>query len=82
MCRDCDIHPLDSDNTCIGHDLVYVIHQQANTVDMIKDEFEEYSFLPTTNAFNQQSFGGCDRGIHDATPAELLHAMLLSMYSI
>ena len=41
------------------------------------DELEQYLFLPITNSFNQQSFGGSDRGMYGDTPAEIMHAVLL-----
>ena len=77
--RDCDIYPLDGDNTCIGRDLIFYFHQKANILGKTKDELEECSFLPITNAFNQLRFGGCDRGIYGATLAEILQDMLLGL---
>ena len=44
-----------------------------------KEELEEYSFLPVDNCFSHISFGGCNRNIYGATPAEILHAVLLGL---
>ena len=79
LCRDCDIHPLDGDNTYIGRDLIYYFHQNANIIGKTKDEFEEYSPLLITNTFSQLSFGGCDRVIYGATHAEILHAVIMGL---
>ena len=78
--RDCDIHPLDGDNTCIGRDLICSFYQRTNIIGKTKDEFEEYSPLLITNAFSQLSFGGCDRELYGATPAEILYTVLLSLW--
>ena len=75
--RDCDIHPLDGDNTCIGRCLICSFHQKLNNIGKTKDELEDYSFLPITNTCNQLNFGECDRGIYGATPTEILHFVLM-----
>ena len=44
-----------------------------------EEELNEYSFLPISNSFHKLSFGGCRRNIYGATPAEVLHAVLLGL---
>ena len=79
LCRDCDIKPDDGDNTCIGQELICSYHVKDMFVGKTKEELNEYSFLPINNCFHQLSFGGCDRNIYGATPAEVLHAVLLGL---
>ena len=77
--RDCDIKTLDGDITWIGRALLFYFHKKDNSVGKIKYEFEEYSFLIIKSCFNGLRFGGCKRGIYCATPAEILHAVLLRL---
>ena len=79
LCRDCNIQPMFGDDTCIGREL----RCQFITIDDVKgkdeNKLESYSFLPIKNCFHNISFGGCNRNIYGATPAELLHAVLLGL---
>ena len=79
LCRDCNIQPMYADDTCIGKEL----RCKFITLDDVKGkdekELERYSFLPIKNCFHDLSFGGCNRNIYGATPAELLHAVLLGL---
>ena len=79
LCRDCDIKPADGDNTCIGQELICSYHVMDTFVGKTEEELNEYSFLPISNCFHQLSFGGCNRNIYGATPAEVLHAVLLGL---
>ena len=79
LCRDCDIKPADGDNTCISQELICSYHVMDTFVGKTEEELNEYSFLPISNCFHQLSFGGCNRNIYGATPAEVLHAVLLGL---
>ena len=79
LCCDCDIHPLDGDNICIGRDLICSFPQKTIITGKATDEHEHYSYLIITNAFNQLNFGRCNRGMYSATPTEILHTVLLHL---
>ena len=49
-------------------------------VGKTEEELNEYSFLPISNCFHQLSFDGCSMNIYGATPAEVLHGVLLGIY--
>ena len=68
QCRYCNIILSDGDNTCIGRELICSFRKTVNIIGKSKDELYQFSFLPITNDFINISFGGCDRGIYDATP--------------
>ena len=68
MCCDCGIVLPDSDNTCIGRELICSFRKKANIIGKSKDELYQFSFILITNDFINISFGGCERGIYDATP--------------
>ena len=79
LCRDCDISPEDGDDVCIEKDLICSFHSIDTIVGHSKEELDKYSFLPIRNCFTDLSFGGCSRNIYGATPAEILHAILLGL---
>ena len=79
LCRDCNIHPKYADDTCIGKELRCQFITIDDVLGKTNDEIERYSFLPIKNCFHDLSFGGCKRNIYGATPAELLHAVLLGL---
>ena len=79
LCRDCNVSPDDGDNTCIDKELICSFHMKQNIEGKEIDELNEWSFLPINNCFHNISFGGCDRNIYGATPAEILHAVLLGL---
>ena len=79
LCRDCDVSPDNGDNTCIDTELICSFHRKENIEGKETDELNQWSFLPINNCFHNISFGGCDRNIYGATPAEILHAVLLGL---
>ena len=79
LCRDCTISPIDGDDVCLGTPLKCRFITIEDVLDKSPEELEEYSFLPINNCFNHISFGGCNRNIYGATPAEILHAVLLGL---
>ena len=79
LCRDCTISPNDGDDVCLGQALKCQFITMDDVLNKNKEELEEYSFLPINNCFNHISFGGCKRNIYGATPAEILHAVLLGL---
>lgn len=60
---------------CKGNDL----HSKSTIEGKSKDELDDISFLHIRNAFSNLSFGGCERNIWGATPAEILHALQLGL---
>ena len=44
-----------------------------------KVELDKISYLKIDNCFSKQCFGGCNRGIHGATPSEILHSIQLGL---
>ena len=79
LCRDCDVTPKDGDDTCIDRPLLCKFLTKNDVVGKSKDELNDYSFLPIKNCFHGISFGGCERNVYGATPAEILHAVLLGL---
>ena len=79
LCRDCNVSPDDGDNTCIDKPLICSFLRKDNIEGKEKEELNEWSFLPINNCFHNISFGGCERNIYGATPAEILHAVLLGL---
>ena len=79
LCRDCNISPNDGDNVCLNKELMCKFHSTETIVGCSKTELDKYSFLPIRNCFTNLSFGGCPRNIYGATPAEMLHSILLGM---
>ena len=79
LCRDCNIHPSEGDNTCIDRPLLCKYISKSDIEGKTKEELDEFSFYPINNCFSQLSFGGDPRGIYGATPAEILHAVELGL---
>ena len=79
LCRDCNIQPQFADDTCIGKELRCQFITIDDVVGKSNEEIERYSFLPIKNCFHELSFGGSPFNIYGATPAELLHAVLLGL---
>ena len=79
LCRDCNISPQDGDNVCLDSELMCSFHSVHTIVGRTKDELDAYSFIPIHNCFSDLSFGGCPRNIYGATPAEILHSILLGL---
>ena len=79
LCRDCNIAPNDGDNVCMNKELMCNFHSIDTIVGCSKTELDKYSFLPIHNCFTDLSFGGCPRNIYGATPAEILHSILLGL---
>ena len=79
LCRDCDINPLDGDNTFIGRELIWNYIANKDLVGKIKDELDEHVFLPIQNCFSNLGFEGCPHKNYGDTPAEILHTVLLCM---
>ena len=59
--------------------MICYFHIKDNVEGKEKEELNEWSFLPINNCFHNISFGGCERNIYGATPAEILHAVLLGL---
>ena len=79
LCRDCNISPKDGDKISSRRALPCKFHSIDTIVGRSKAELDKYSFLPIRNCFTNISFGGCRRNIYGATPAEILHAVLLGL---
>jgi hypothetical protein len=79
LCRDCDISPDDGDDTCIEKELICNFIRKEDVEGKSEEELNRFSYLPIDNCFAHQCFGGCDRGIHGATPAEILHSIQLGL---
>ena len=79
LCRDCNIHPSEGDNTCINKPLLCQYITKHDIEGKTKDELNAYSFYPVNNCFSKLSFGGDKRGIYGGTPAEILHAIQLGL---
>ena len=79
LCRDCDISPDDGDDTCIEKELICNFIRKEDVEGKSEEELNRFSYLPVDNCFAHQCFGGCDRGIHGATPAEILHSIQLGL---
>ena len=79
LCRDCNIAPKDGDKISSRRALPCKFHSIDTIVGRSKAELDKYSFLPIRNCFTNISFGGCRRNIYGATPAEILHAVLLGL---
>ena len=80
LCRDCNISPDSGDDTCIEiRGLKCTYHGKSTIEQKTKDELDAMSFLKIKNAFSKLSFGGCERSIWGATPAEILHALQLGL---
>ena len=79
MCRDCDVRPDDADDPCIGKELNCSFLNKRKIEGKSKEELDQFSYLYIENAFSRLSFGGCNRGIYGATPAEILHAIQLGL---
>ena len=79
LCRDCNITPGKGDDTCIGKNLLCQYITINDIVDKDVEQLNSISFLPIDNCFHHLSFGGCNRNIYGATPAEMLHAFLLGL---
>ena len=79
LCRDCNIHPSEGDNTCINKPLLCQYITKLDIEGKTKDELNAYSFYPVNNCFSKLSFGGDKRGIYGGTPAEILHAIQLGL---
>ena len=50
-----------------------------NVVGKTKKQIDEYSCVPINNCFINIGFGGCERNVYGATPAEIIHAVLLGL---
>ena len=79
LCRDCDVKPELGDDTCIDRNLMCKFITKDDVAGKDAATLNENSFLPINNCFHDISFGGCDRNVYGATPAELLHAVLLGL---
>ena len=79
LCRDCNIHPSEGDNTCINKPLLCKYITKGDIEGKTKEELDAFSFYPINNCFSNLSFGGDTRGIYGATPAEILHAVQLGL---
>ena len=76
LCRDCNVSPMDGDNTYIGSHLKCKYTAVSDIGGQTDDHSEQYSCLPIDNCFTRISFGGYPRGIYGGTPAEISHAAL------
>lgn len=79
LCHDCNIQPKYADDTYIGKKLCCQFITIDDVFGKTNDKIKRYSFLPIKNYFHDLSFGGCQLNIYGATPAELLHAVLLGL---
>ena len=80
LCRDCNISPGLGDDTCVSIEGLRCTYHDKNTIEQkTKEELDAISFLHIKNAFSKLSFGGCERSIWGATPAEILHAVQLGL---
>jgi hypothetical protein len=79
LCRDCDISPMEGDDTAIGTPLKCNWHTIETIHNKSAEEKADLSFLPIRNAFVELPFGGCLRSIWGATPLEVLHAIELGL---
>ena len=80
LCRDCNVSPDVGDDTCIDIEGLKCTYHSKSTIEgKTKDELDDISFLHIRNAFSNLSFGGCERNIWGATPAEILHALQLGL---
>ena len=79
LCRDCNAKPSDSDGTLIWEYLDCTFHKLGNIIGRTKEQLDKYSFLLINNYFHSISFRGCDRNLYVATPAEILHPVLLEL---
>ena len=78
--RDCDVLPMDGDNTYIGSPLKCKYINVSDITSQTDDHIKQYSFLPIGNCFTPMSFDGCPCGIYGGIPVDIVHAMLLGLY--
>ena len=76
LCRDCNVSPMDGDNTYIGSHLKCKHTAVSDIGGQSDDHIEQYSCLPIDNCFTCISFGGYPRGIYGGTPAEIYDMLL------
>ena len=79
LCRDCTISTMDEDTPYIDQPLLCQYITRNHIVGKSSEELEYHSFLPIDNCFSHLSFGGGNRSIWGATPAEILHAAELGL---